>query len=360
MKSHILKRIDSLLGTTSKLSFFAVLALLLAACGGAERTDEILGQDTITVSVLSLQQRDSAAVIHASGVFTTDDETLLSFKNGGIIDRIYVEEGDAIKNGQLLAKLNPTEINAMVAQAKLAFEKAERDYNRASQLYKDSVATLEQMENARTGLEVARQDMNTVQFNQRYSEIRSSSNGFVLMKLANEGQVVGPGTPVLQVNGASKGDWQLKTGVSDKQWAAIQVGDAAEVTFDALPGRALSAAVSKKAEGVDMNSGTFSVHLKVTDKDVPALAAGMFAKAAIFPTKTTGAYYIPFSALMDGDAGSGYVFVTDDGQTARRVKVQIGAISADHVAITAGLENIRSLIISGSPYLRDGSAIKIR
>ena len=73
-------------------------------------------------------------MIQTSGLFTTDDETYLAFKTGGIIEKIYVKEGDAIRKGQLLATLNLTEIEAQVAQARLSFEKAKRDF-RASKIY---------------------------------------------------------------------------------------------------------------------------------------------------------------------------------------------------------------------------------
>lgn len=348
--------------TTRSLAGILVAAsLLLYSCGNTSREETDADSDAIPVRLMSLQQQDTSAAIHASGLFTTDDETILSFKNGGVIDRIYVKEGDAVKAGQLLAKLNLGEINALAAQAQLAFEKAERDYNRARQLYLDSVATLEQMENAKTGMEVARRDWDAVKFNQRYAEIKAPANGYVLMRLANEGQVVGPGTPVLQVNGAAKGDWLLKVGVSDRQWAAIQVGDKATVYADAFANESIAAVVFRKSESVDPNSGTFSIQLKVVGTaGLPAVASGMFAKAEIIPARTSGAWYIPYDALLDGDAGKGYVFVTNDGRTARKVQVQIGRMDKDKIAITGGLEEVKSLIISGSPYLTDGSRITVQ
>jgi multidrug efflux pump subunit AcrA (membrane-fusion protein) len=67
---------------------------------------------------------------YVSGQFTTDDEVMLSFKTTGIINKIYVKEGDAIQRGQLLATLNLTEIDASLEQARLALEKSTRDHQR--------------------------------------------------------------------------------------------------------------------------------------------------------------------------------------------------------------------------------------
>lgn len=332
----------------------------IGACGN-HKTEEttIDNQDTIPVKVMVLKVESASHAIAASGQFTTNDETFLSFKNGGIINKILVKEGDAVRIGQLLATVNQTEISAQVQQVNLSFQKAERDYNRASKLYKDSVTTLEQMQNAKTAFQVAKQQLDAVKFNQNYSEIRATSNGYVLKKLANDGQVVGPGTPILQINGANQSKWILKVGLSDEQWAALKVGDGATIITDALPNKSLLAKISRKAGGIDPQSGTFGVELTLSENKIQGLAAGLFGKASIIPTKTTSSYTIPYDALLDGGENEGYVFITNDNKKAQKIKVQLGAIQNDKINIIGGLENATSLIVSGSAYLNDGSAIKI-
>ncbi|WP_316831256.1 efflux RND transporter periplasmic adaptor subunit [Pedobacter aquatilis] len=332
----------------------------ISACGN-HKTEEtkVGGEETIPVKVMELKVEDASHAIAASGQFTTNDETFLSFKNGGIINKILVKEGDAVRQGQVLATVNQTEISAQVQQVNLSYQKAERDFARASKLYKDSVATLEQMQNARTALQVAKQQLDAVKFNQNYSEIRATSNGYVLKKLASDGQVVGPGTPILQINGANQSKWILKAGLSDAQWSTLKIGDNATITTDALPNQTFQAKVSRKAEGIDPQSGTFGVELTLSESKVKGLAAGLFGKATIIPTKSTSSYTIPYDALLDGDENVGYVFITNDNKTAQKVKVQLGTILNDKISITGGLENAGALIVSGSAYLTDGSKIKV-
>ncbi|SEK96228.1 efflux RND transporter periplasmic adaptor subunit [Parapedobacter koreensis] len=339
------------------------LGLLLAAwaCGHRQPDTSLADKEIIPVVIMPLVSKDTAQSVSATGTFTTDDETVLSFKNGGAIQQIQVKEGDAFKRGQLLASLEPTEINTAVKQSQLALEKAERDYKRARQLYLDSVATKEQMENAQTALELAKQDAERAAYNLGHTGIRAAFDGYVLQRPANAGQIVGPGTPVLVVSGTGRSGWLLKVGVGDRQWAAIQVGDGATVTSDAI-GKPIQAEVYRKSEGIDPQSGTFTIYLKLklAEAPLPTLASGMFGKAEIRLASKQGAWLIPYEALLDGDAGSGYVFVTDDGKMARRVPVQVGGIQKDHIMITRGLEHAQSLIVSGSPYLRDGSAITVK
>lgn len=342
-------------------SVAVAIAMLSVSCGNTKEDNKTIQEDVIPVKLQLLEQGSDGSVVRASGAFTTDDETVLSFKTGGVINRVLVKEGDRVSRGQLLATLNLTEVNAGAQQAALAREKAERDYQRALKLYKDSVATLEQMQNARTALDVAKQQLKAASFNRTYSEIRAASGGYVLQRFANDGQVVGPGTPVLQVNGAGSSSWLVKVGVSDTQWAAISKGDAALVQSDAMPGQQLQAVVYKKPEGIDPASGTFIIQLKLTGKNPASLASGMFAKAEIRPKqKSSSTWMIPYDALLDGDAGKGYVFVSNDGKSAEKKEVKIGEIKKDKVVISSGLEGSKYLIISGSPYLNDGSRIKVK
>ncbi|MEX6687539.1 efflux RND transporter periplasmic adaptor subunit [Danxiaibacter flavus] len=343
------------------LSYLSIITtlLLITSCGTKQQKEQVSQNDTIPVKVLELQQQLSGSAIHTSGQFTTDDETNLSFKTGGIVNRVYVKEGDAVSKGQLLATLHQTEISAQVQQAELGYEKAQRDYNRTAALYKDSVATLEQFQNSKTALDIARQQVNAAKFNQNYSEIRATSSGYVLKKFINDGQVVNAGAAVLQINGAHQGQWILKAGISDKEWSVIKTGDKATVKTDALPGQSLDATISKKSEGIDPATGTFTIDITLTGKVPPVIAAGLFGQATINTSQQTKSWTIPYDAILDADAGKAFVFVTNDHKTATRVPVTIAAIDHKQVHINEGLENAQAVIVTGNAYLNDKSPIRI-
>jgi RND family efflux transporter MFP subunit len=335
------------------------LPLFIFACSSNEEGNNLSDKEVIPVKIMQLEKMDVQRSIFASGQFTTDDEIFLSFKTGGIISKIFVNEGDAIRKGQLLATLNLNEIEAMVQQAKAGYEKAERDYNRVSNLYKDSVATLEQLQNTETAMEVAEKQLSIAEFNRNYSEIRAVDNGFVLKRFVNEGQLVGSGTPVFQTNGAGSGNWLLKVGVSDVEWASIKINDNAEVEVDAYPGEKFSAFVFRKSEGVDPYTGTLSVDLKLTYAVSNKVTSGLFGKARIMLKQKMLTWQVPFEAVLDADGNKGYVFVTNDKSTAKKVIVNITDIDKNNALVSAGLENAKYLVVSGSAYLNDNSKIKI-
>jgi RND family efflux transporter MFP subunit len=339
------------------------LPVLISACGSGSAASEIPAQAAIPVKLLPLNAQSHQTSIPVSGVFTTDDEVLLSFKTGGIIQRILVREGDAIRQGQTVATLNPVEIDAQVQQAQLAFEKTQRDLQRATNLYNDSVATLEQLQNAQTAKDMAQQQLRTAQFNRSHSVITAPRNGYVLRKLAAEGQLVQPGTPILQTNGAQSGNWMLRTSVSNKEWAAVGIQDTATVEVESVPGRTFKGLVSRRSEGIDPATGAFTIDIKLTGEKPANIAFGMFGKAVVGTREKSreqaGTWQIPYDALLDGDGSSGYVFITNDGKTAQKVKVTVAGMEKDHVIISSGLENARQLIISGSAYLTDSSSIRV-
>lgn len=346
--------------TFTVFSGIILTAFLLMSCNTQkEKKESETPSDIVSVRVETLKKEKRDYIIHTSGQLTTNDETYLSFKSDGVVNSILVKEGDFVRKGQLLALLDLTEINARVKQAELNVEKSGRDYKRAENLYKDSVASLEQLQNAKTGLDAANHQLDAARFVRDHSEIRAFADGYVLRKFVNPGQVVTSGSPILQTNGASKCEWALKVGLSDKEWSAVAVGDSAVIVTDVSGDHKLDAVVQRKSESADPYTGSFTVELKVTSKNVPSLASGLFARAQIKASAKQELWLIPYEALLDGNASKGYVYVTNDNKTAQKVSVEIVSIAKEGIYVNKGLENAKSLIIAGSPYLKENSLISI-
>ena len=124
-----------------------------------------VSENIVNVKILEAQKVSTRVPVICSGKLSAKSEAKLSFKIGGIIDRIFVSEGSSVSKGQLLARLNLSEIQAKVDQASLAMEKAQRDYDRVKSLYEDSVATLEQFQDVTTQLDLAIANLKISKFN---------------------------------------------------------------------------------------------------------------------------------------------------------------------------------------------------
>jgi membrane fusion protein, multidrug efflux system len=341
--------------------FLLIATVALYACSGkSQQRKQVAGSDKIPVKLIAIASDTTTASISASGLVATEDEARLSFKVGGIVESVLVKEGDRVSRGQLLATIKPIEIAAQVQQAELALQKAERDYQRASNLYKDSVATLEQLQNSKTGVDIARQQVQQVQFNQQYARIYAPADGFIIRRIGNPGELASPGAPVVVMNvvsGAS--NWILQLGLSDKEWAAVEAGNKATVTIDAFPGKTFMATVSKKLLAADPVSGSFPVELRINFNGVQP-AVGMFGTANITASHSAVGHSIPYEALLEADGKNGFVFVTDDQKTVKRVAVTISTITNNRAYISEGLQGHAFIVSAGSPYLTDGSAIVVK
>jgi RND family efflux transporter MFP subunit len=226
-------------------------------------------------------------------------------------------------------------------------------------LYKDSVATLEQLQNAKTGLEIAKQNYQQASFNQQYSKIYATQDGFIVKKLKNEGELAEPGGPVLLTGAVSAtSKWILTTGVSDKEWSILHKGNAATVTIEAFPGKSFPAVISKKSLAADPVNGSFDIELQVDfGKEQPAI--GMFGKAEINTVTNASGYTIPYESLLEANGKKGFVFASNDGKTVKRVEVTIGSIDEKTLHVTEGLEGYRYVVSAGSPYLNDQSTVRV-
>lgn len=344
-----------------KIQFIAIAStFLIYSCGEHPKQKNPLGEpDVIAVKTAPLSSYTVSGTIHASGLVSTENEANYAFKIGGVISKIFVEEGQFFRKGQILATLNTTEIAAGLAQSDLGVAKAQRDYDRAMNLFKDSVFTLEQLQNTKTALDVARKAKEAVAFNERYAKIYAASDGFVTKKIANEGEVVGGGMPVVLTNSTvANASYVLKVGVTDLEWAAINVGQSAKVTLDGYSGQQFDASVSRKLHSADREIGSFQVELKLKlGKHTPPV--GMFGKAEIAAGSDDDAVVIPYSSLVEADGDKGFIFTTNGSDKVKKIPVHILRFENDRVYLRDKLEGISQIVISNSAFLNEQSVIKI-
>ncbi len=341
------------------LSIIMLLSLLtLAACNKENETKGIDSSgDVIAVSLLKISELEQEYAISGSGLLSTENEMRQAFKIGGIIDRIYVNEGQSFKEGQLLASLKLTEIESGYTQAELGLAKAQRDYVRIENLYADSVATLEQLQNTQTALELAKQQLAAVAFDKKYAFIYADKPGFVVKKLANEGEVIAGGSPVLACSENGNKSWELKIGLSDKEWAKVSIGNKAQVMLEAFPDIWWEAEVFRKSGAADLGTGSFQVELKLENLTESA-AIGMFGKAIIQTGLQQKSKLIPYEALIEADGKKAFVFVPIGTNRVKKQPVVIENFSEKGVSISEGLEGVSEIILGNSAFLNEFSTIQ--
>jgi RND family efflux transporter MFP subunit len=342
----------------NRLALVAVLSLIAAACtrGNAESSRSATTPVSVRVAPVAIEA--VARPVIATGTLGPKEEVSLSFKVGGVIGRVLVDEGQIVRLGDTLAVLDLSEIDAAVSRARSAAEKAERDLARAQRLYADSVATLEQTQNAQTGRDVAAAELAAAQFNRRYAVILAPSAGVILRRSAEPGELVTSGFTVLTLGSRSRGT-VVRVALADRDVVRVRLGDRAEVKFDALPDRVLEGKVSEIAAAADPMTGTYRVEIAVSG--ATTLASGLVGQVEIHPGAPSPLPLVPIEAVLEADGSRAAVFaLSGDGKRAERRLVTIAFRSGDRVAIAAGLEGVRAVITDGAAYLDDGSAVRVQ
>ena len=316
--------------------------------------------NTKVVQVTTVSTLQEAPLVVATGRVASREEVVLSFKTGGIVQQLALEEGQAVAPQQAMARLDLQEIDAQLRSADRTYQQAVRDYERANQLYQDTVGTLAQLESTETAKEVAEAQRNIARFNRQYSAINAPLQGNVLERYVEVGELVSAGQPIYRVGSAGTDRAKiLRLGLSDRDVVKIRLGDPGTTSFDAFPGVAFSGEVTEIAESADAATGLFEVELSFTE-DHPALKNGFVGKARIAPSQPNGNLKMPINALVEGSGNRAVVYYTKDGATAQRAEVDVVDIGKDYfLATRSSFPETGAVVVKGASYLRDQDSIRV-
>jgi RND family efflux transporter MFP subunit len=332
---------------------------LAAGCGGNGQPEDTRPTGT-PVRVAAVEQTSLPTQLRAVGTLAPAEEIRLSFKAAGVIASIDVEQGEQVHRGQLLASLAQQEVAAAVAQARALADKAGRDLERGRALFADEVATREQLDDLTTARDVAAAQLRAAEFNARFARIESPSEGMVLRKLAEADELVAAGQPVI-VLGDTSGGWIVRASLSDRDIVRVRVGDRADVTLDAFPGRRFDATVVELASAADPLNGTYEVKLSI-DPLGARFVQGLVAKIGMTGEPGADVTVVPVQSLLEADGAEAVVYVVatrEDRQVAQRVAVRIGRLAGDRVEVLDGLEGGEQVVTDGAAYLRDGQHVRV-
>jgi RND family efflux transporter MFP subunit len=342
---------------TAALAAFALTGatLLVAGCG---KSDAPEAARPTPVRVATASQGPAVPPIDTNGVVVTKHEMRLSFKMGGLVRRIYVQQGEAVKKGQRLAEIELTEVGAQVEQAHQMAEKAERDLKRGENLYADQVISLEQLQDLRTQAAMAAAQFKSAKFNLGYSVIEAPRDGIVLRKLVEERELVPAGTPVLLFGESDRG-YVVRAALADREIVNVKLGDKGEIRMDAFPGQAMGGTVVEVASAAEERTGMFPIEVRF-DTPPPRLVSGLVARLQLAPeTAAPPLTYVPMAALVEGDGDRASVFVLEGGK-ARKREVRVAFITADSIALESGLKPDETVITDGALFLENGEAVDVQ
>ncbi len=361
---HLLPLFASGFVSIQTLGLSLLFLSLMWACGNSDAKEGVKTPTAkfkvIQVETTPLSQTSQVKPIITSGVLNAKTEVNLSFKIGGIIQNMYVQEGQSVVAGQLLAQLEQAEIAAQVSQARNSLEKTKRDYKRAETLYKDTVSTLEQVQNANTAKEVAEAQLQIASYNQKHSAIYASTSGKVYKRMAEPQEIVSAGKPIFLIGSTAQAQ-VIRVGLSDRDVVKVRLGDEAKVYFDAYPEETFKAIVTEIAEVANAKTGTFEVELSVQNSN-KLLKNGFVAKVELTPTQGESEYKIPQGALVSAERRTASIYIPNpQNQGVRKISVPIHEITNQYFTVKkSDLKGVKEVITAGAAYLNNDSKIAIK
>jgi RND family efflux transporter MFP subunit len=378
-----------------------VVLLLCLLVAGALLYFLLRGRPIAVRSAMALApaagQAQAASVLQATGYVTARREATVSAQITGTLKQVLIEEGEQVKQGQVLARLEDTAQRATLAQteAQLATAKAERAQYQAQleqarrdlrrnedMLRSDAVSrqlaeqsqtqvdTLDaQVAAQKTQIELAQAQLDGARVQLDYTVIRAPFSGVIIAKAAQVGEII---SPVSAGGGFTRtgigtivdmDSLEIEVDVNEAYLHRVQAQQKAEATLDAYPDWKIPAHVIAIIPTADRSKATVKVRIGLDQKD-PRILPDMGVRVSFLEDVKASAsggvphgVFVPHTAVVERD-GHQVLFVIDQGH-ARQRPIQSGAISGD-LQLVEGVADGAQVVRDPTEELHDGSAVVVK
>ena len=328
----------------------------LAACK-PEKTDAVRPPERRQVMVQKATHISANETVVVSGVLEADKTVPFSFLVPGKVDHVYVDEGDHVKKGQMLAKveINDYRSNLEIAAAQL-FE-AQDAYDRLQPLYKDGAIAEKAFIKIKAVLDQAKAVRDIARKKVTDTRLRSPIPGIIGAKNVELGQTISAGIPVFTIVKTDR--IFARVSVPESEIGKIALGQKASVTIKALDASIVKGKVTLIGAVAEPRTKTYTVKIELPNPDY-TLRIGMIANAEIITDKPIEMITVPGKAIVRDADNLTYVFLLDkEKATALRQRVFIGSVFRNEIEIKEGLTAEDIIIIAGQHKITDGALIAV-
>jgi len=330
-------------------------ALLLATAGCGRISGSAVGADStaLRVKIVKPARHDVTRKVVLPASVRADAEVTLYAKVTGYLKTITKDRGDRVKAGELLALLEIPEMIPEIAHAKASFAIEDSTCRRLEAIRKaeKSAVTDQDLDLARAKRDMAEATLRRLETMRSYTEIRSPFDGSVTERFVDPGAFLQQGK-IVSIVDISK--VRVVVDVPEAEVRFAQPGTPAAVRFDALPGNALKASISRASGSLDPVLRTMRIELDVPNPDFSILP-GMFARVELGVERKPSAIVIPSRAVTILQNHC-FVFVNFSG-TARKVPVTVGTSDGDWCEAASGLTGDELIIIPDGKPLAEGTLV---
>ncbi len=325
-------------------------ALLCAGCSSNQKTYQL---NPMRVNTLVIEPSCDVDARTYVGTIEEKASAALSFAVPGTISRMYVDEGERVTKGRLLAELDPTSVRQSYEAAKATLEQAEDACRRLKILYDGKSLPEIKWVEAQTRLSQARSAYQIARKNLDDTRLVAPFSGVIGKRRQSAGENAVPGVPVVTLLDIDK--VKVRFSVPEREIATLSTDSRVEVRVAALNDRRFEA--SKIEKGAVANSATHTYDVRATMQNGESeLLPGMVCNVVVSPADAVEEIAVPLRALQKSGSGRSFVWKVQ-GDTVVRCEVETDRLVNNGVAIAGGLEEGDRIVIDGMQKIGQGSKV---
>lgn len=311
--------------------------------------------------------------IPLTGTVTARDHASLSSRVSGLVSAVHVTAGDRVDKGALLLSLDPTleklalaEAKAASAEAQAGLDEARRRRDEARRLGPRKGVPESEIRAAEAEVRIAETKLERLHAAERYKQelvarhdVYSPFAGVIARRLAEEGEWVDTGTPVLELVGT--GNLRLDLRVPQEHYPYIQTNTRVSVRLDAMPSRDIVGRISAKVPMSDTGSRTFLLRVQLPDGEL-GMTSGMSAQAQLRIPGTKRVLTVPRDAVLRDAYGASRVWAlkdVDGAPVATQRTVTVGRSFDGNTEVRDGLAPGTTVVVRGNETLRENQPVRV-
>jgi len=334
----------------------AAVIFSLVGCGSQSvaSAQEQKKEDIIPVEVSKVVKGDVSAYFTGTASLEAENEARVVAKVGGVVEQIFVEEGEKVKTDQILAKLDDDRLALDLAEAEARLKQLDNEFQRNQELFQKSIISTDIFERIKSDFEMQKTKVEMARLMKNYTSIRAPFNGVIAERMIKVGNMVPQDQPCFRIT-----DFDPLLAIlhaPEKEMKKLQNRQQAILEVDALPMEKFTGKILRISPVVDSQTGTFKVTVAVSDPQ-GILKPGMFSRVRIVYDVHGDTLLLPKDAILT-EGNESVVFLVKNNTVHRKV-IETGYVNTTHTEVTSGLQEGDIVVQTGIGGLKDGSKVEI-
>lgn len=356
----------------ARCALLAALGLALAGCGGKPDTEAQAAADTqtrqevdkdgrprpeaqpIPVEVAPVSRRDIEASYAGTASLEAPEEAQVVAKTSGVLLQLLTEEGQQVKAGDVLARIDPDRARLEVARAEATLRKLEAEFNRSRELFERKLVAADAHERLRFDVATQRAAWDLAKLELSYTSVVAPISGVVAQRMVKAGNLIQLNQAMFRIVNTERLEAVLN--VPERELGKLEKGLAVTLAVDALPGQRFEGVIDRISPVIDSATGTFRTTAAFRG-DLGRLKPGMFGRIQVIYDRRAETLSVPRVALLEEQAEPA-VFVVQEDKVVR-TPVTLGYINGEFAEVLAGLSEGDQVVTAGKVAVRDGSTVQI-